>query len=255
MRRGLLGFLVIAAFSILLALGTWQVQRLQWKEALIETANARPDAEPVAAPGPRAWPDFSIEEWNYRRVRLTGTFGDDEAYAFISLSDARGPRGGPGYFVIAPFRTEGGWDVIVNRGFVPEDLKAPETRPGSAPPDGTVTVEGVIRRDDPANLISPAPDFDDNVVFRREIGTLASMFDLSVGTVAPYSVDLVAGETPASGLPQAGEYRVKFPNNHLAYAITWYGLAAGLVGVVIAAMTGRIPKRRGKQSGGTPGSA
>lgn len=227
------------AFAVLVALGTWQVQRLHWKQALIAAARERPNAPAVEAPGPRDWPAFDIEEWDYRRVSLTGSFGPLEAHSFISIPDPRGRYGGPGYFVIAPFVTEDGWTVLVNRGFVPQDMKEPAARPGSGPPEGTVTMEGIVRQNDPPNFLTPAPDPDTRTVFSRDIGTLSALLGVRVGTVAPYTVDLVAEETPEGGLPQAGEYRVDFPNNHLGYALTWYGLAACLLGVVIAAVAGR----------------
>lgn len=241
-----LSVLVVVAFAILVGLGTWQLHRLEWKEALIAAATERPHAPAVAAPGPRAWPDFDIEDWNYRRVRLTGQFLPEEALAWAVLSEPRGSTGGPGYFVMSPFRTEDGWTVLVNRGFVPEDRMLPEDRPQSAPPDGIVTVEGIVRRNDPPNFVTPAPEPSERIVYSRDIGTLAAFLGVGVGTVAPYTVDLVAAETPASGLPQAGESRVSFPNNHLGYAITWYGLAACLVGVVAA---GLVSRRSGRARG------
>jgi len=245
--RVILALLVTAALAVLVSLGNWQVERLHWKEALIAAATERPDAPAVPAPGPRDWPDFDIAEWDYRRVSLTGTFGPREAHAFISLPEPRGPLGGPGYFVVAPFTTEDGWTVMVNRGFVPQGMKAPQARPGSEPPEGTVTVEGIVRQNDQPNFLTPAPDPRTRTLFSRDIGTLAAFLDVGVGTVAPYSVDLVAQETPPGGLPQAGEYRVNFPNNHLGYALTWYGLAACLVGVLVAAAVGR----RGSRARGT----
>jgi len=235
--RVLLAGLVAAALAVLLALGTWQLHRLEWKEALIAAARERPQAAPVAAPGPPAWTDFDIEAWRYRRVRITGRFGEREVYAFTVLSEPRGgPERGQGYFVVAPFTTTEGWSVLVNRGFVPQDRRAARTRPGSAPPSGVVTVEGLVRRDDPPNFVTPAPDAADGVWYTRDIASMAAHLGLPTAKVAPYSIDLVAGETPPGGLPQAGESLVAFRNSHLQYAITWYGLAAALVGVVAAAL-------------------
>ncbi|MEO1102649.1 MAG: SURF1 family protein [Pseudomonadota bacterium] len=226
-----LALVSIAAFAILIGLGTWQLQRLAWKEGLIEAATQRPLATPVPAPGPEAWPTFDIEEWNYRRVLLTGTFGEDEAHTWIVLSDPKGPLSGPGYFVVAPFTTSEGWSVLVNRGFVPEDQKAQSARAGSAPPSGEVTIEGLIRRDDTPSFITPAPNERTNTWFSRHISGMAPYLGLKRALTAPYTVDLTAEATPASGVPQAGESKLTFSNNHLQYALTWYGLAAALVGV------------------------
>ncbi len=125
--------LTLAAFVVLIGLGAWQLQRLAWKEALIAAATERPELAPVPAPGPDAWPNFSFDDWNYRRVSLTGTFGPGEAYAWTNLSEPQGGlQRGTGYFVVAPFTTSDGWTVFVNRGFVPDAMRDPDTRPGSA---------------------------------------------------------------------------------------------------------------------------
>ncbi|MCF3933503.1 SURF1 family protein [Acuticoccus sp. M5D2P5] len=230
--RVLLALLVVSAFAILIGLGTWQMQRLAWKEALIAAATDRPQSPAKAPPGPDAWRTFDLDQWNYQRVRLTGTFGPNEAHSWIALSEPHGPIGGPGDFVVAPFTTEEGWSVLVNRGFVPEAKKDPATRPGSEPPEGVVTIEGIIRRDDTPNTFTPDPDLEKNRFFGRHIATMAPYLGLSLENTAPYSIDLVAEETPAGGLPQAGESVVTFRNPHLQYALTWYGIAAALVGVV-----------------------
>lgn len=229
----------VAVFAVLVRLGFWQLERLAWKEALIAAAAERPVAAAVPAPGPAAWPDFALGDWNYRRVRLTGRFGAGEAHAFVTLSEPRGELGGFGYFVVAPFTTEEGWSVLVNRGFVPEAAKDPADRPGSAPPDGVVTVEGLVRRDDPPNFVTPEPDLEANRWYARTIAPIAAFLGLPAERTAPYSVDLVAEETPPGGLPQAGESVMTFSNNHLGYAVTWFGLAAALVGVAGVAVLRR----------------
>ncbi len=232
MRRLLLAFSVAAAFVILVGLGTWQLDRLAWKEALIAAAAERPDAAPVPAPGPdgSAWDGFAIDDWRYRRVSLTGTFGPAEAYYWISLGEPNGPLGGLGYMVLAPFRTTDGWTVLVNRGFVPDARLAPGTRPGSEPPQGEVTIEGLVRRDDPPSFVTPEADEESRIFYARDISAISGALGIT-GPVAPYQVDLVAEETRPGGLPQAGESRMTFSNSHLGYAFTWYGLAAALLGV------------------------
>jgi len=241
-RTLLLGVLLVGACAILIGLGTWQLQRLAWKEALIAAASERPDAPAVAPPGPTAWPDFDLDAWNYRRVRLQGSYGPGEAYAWTVLSTPKGGRhAGQGYFVGAPFTTADGFTVLVNRGFVPDDRKDPASRPEGATPDGPTTVEAIIRRDDPPSFITPAPNARTGVFHSRDIAEMADYLGVT-GPVAPYSVDLVAAETPPGGLPQAGESQITFTNNHLQYALTWYGIAAALVGVVIAALWRRRPR-------------
>ncbi len=234
---------IAAAFSVLMWLGTWQVQRLHWKEALIAAANQRPSLPPVVAPGPDEWAGLSMEDWEYRPVTLSGEFGEGEALYFIQLTDPRGPVGGTGYFVLAPFVTDGGWTVMVNRGFVPEAMLDPAARPADmAPPVGTIEVTGIVRPDDPANFLQPLPKPGESMFLSRDIAGMAAAAGAQ-GVIAPYQVDLSDDHTPAAGLPQAGEWRIAFTNNHLAYAITWYGIGAGLVLVVVlSALRGRRPK-------------
>ncbi|GAB5374281.1 MAG: SURF1 family protein [Acuticoccus sp.] len=241
--RLLLALLSLCALAILTGLGTWQLQRLAWKEALIAAASERPGAAAVAAPGPAAWPTFDLADWNYRRVRLTGRFAPGEVYAWTLLGEPKGgPHAGAGYYLVSPFVTDDGFVVLVNRGFVPEDRKAAASRPGSAVPDGPVTLEGIVRRDDPPGLMTPAPDPATGIWFSRDIATIAAHLGVPE-PLAPYSVDLVATQTPPGGLPQAGESQITFANSHLQYALTWYGLAAALVGVWIAALWSRRRKR------------
>ncbi|WP_226573239.1 SURF1 family protein [Acuticoccus sediminis] len=244
MRRILLAVAIAGAFVILMGLGTWQLQRLAWKEALIAAAHERPGAAAVPAPGPDTWSGFAIDDWRYRRVTLTGTFGPREAYFWIALTEPNGPLSGAGAMVLAPFRTTDGWTVLVNRGFVPEDRRDPASRPGSEPPEGTVTVEGLVRRDDPPSFITPAPDAASRTFYARDIAAIAGALD-AAPPVAPYQIDLVAEETPPGGLPQAGESRMTFTNNHLGYAFTWFGLGAALLGVTAAALWRRSGRRHG----------
>jgi len=226
MKTAALTILGVAAFAVLVSLGAWQLQRLAWKEALIAAAALRPSEDAVAAPGPDAWADFTIDDWNYRRVELTGAFGPDTARAWIVLGEPNGPLGGEGHFLINPFRTGSGFTVLVNRGFAPRDATA------TPPPPGFVTVEGLIRRDDPPAFITPAPDLETGVFFTRDIAGIADALGVS-GPLAPYSVDLVAAETPPPRVPHAGQSRIRLPHNHLQYALTWYGLAAALLNLAL----------------------
>lgn len=231
--RGLLvpGILAVVLIAVFVSLGNWQVRRLAWKEGLIAAVAERAEAAPVAAPGPDAWPGLDLEAWRFRPVELRGRFGGPEAYVWTALTRPKGPLGGPGYWVMQPFTTEAGWSVIVNRGFVPDNRKDPAARPGSTTTDAPVTIVGRVREPEAANFFSPAPDIDERVWYVRDRTALAGAFGLADDEVAPYLLDLTARMTPPGGLPQAGETRMTFPNNHLQYALTWYGLALALAGV------------------------
>lgn len=224
------------AFAILIALGVWQMQRLAWKQDLIARATEGATGSAIAAPVPEEWDRLSLETLDYRKMALHGRFLPGELYYYASLSEPRGPYGGAGYFVYAPFAT-GGFTVMVNRGFVPFETREPQARPGSAPPLGDVTIEGLARQPERPNFITPEPDFETRVWFAREPQRMAQSLGVR-GPVAPYTLDLARHFTPPSGLPQAGETRLIFRNNHLNYALTWFGLAAVLV-VVTAAFVRR----------------
>jgi surfeit locus 1 family protein len=90
-----------------------------------------------------------------------------------------------------------------------------------------------MRPDEERSVFTPTDQPDDNIFFARNVAVIAAAKDLA-RPVAPFTIDLVASETPPGGLPQAGETRMTFTNNHLQYAITWYGLAAALVAVFAA---------------------
>lgn len=228
--RGLLWptLATLVALAILVALGTWQVNRLAWKEGLIDAATSRSVADPAPAPGPSEWAAMREDDWIYRRVSATGRYGSGEVHVFMALGDPEGPLGGPGYLIFAPFVTDAGWTLLVDRGFVPLDRKDPATRPG--PPAGEVTIDGLMRRGEKPAFFTPTPDPERNEWLVRDLPVMADALDVS-GEVAPYYVSLVAAQTPPGGLPQAGETPLTFSNSHLQYAVTWYGLAIVLVGV------------------------
>ena len=227
-------------FAVLVSLGAWQVERLAWKEDLIESVNLRLDKEPVPAPGPGMWSDFDEAAFDYTPVRLSGHYLPGEAYYFISLSQPNGPYAGPGYFVLNPFLTGEGWVVMVNRGFVPHDMRLPAARPGSSPPLGEVEIDGLLRRPEHPNFLSYEPDLDKQVWFVREPQRMAQSLGVKAADIAPYAIDLFAGEGEPDMLPRGGETIVTFRNNHLQYAGTWFGLAAVLVVVYLAFVRSRF---------------
>lgn len=250
-RRSLLWPTVGAAvaFAILCGLGTWQVQRLHWKEALIARVEARLEAPPVPAPGPDEWPTLDITDREYQPVTVSGTFNElNEIYVVYTLTEPKGPKGGIGYMVMTPLTTADGWIVYVNRGFVPRENRYPNQRPGGSIA-GETTVTGLLRAPHGHSwFVGDA--VSDNSWFSRDPKLYAEAMGLPPAKVAPYIVDAVFDPDLPGGLPQGGETVVSFPNNHLGYAITWYGLAAALVGVY-----GVFAWRRLKGTGGDGGDA
>ncbi len=208
--------------AILIGLGLWQLQRLAWKNAIVARIEARTQAPPQALPSPSVWPGLQPDDYEYRRVTVEGTFDHArEALVF------RGTAAGPGYFVLTPLRLARGGTVIVNRGFVPIDRADPAVR-RQGQIAGPVQVTGLMRPPEPRNLFTPADKPDAGRYFTRDPALIARHFGLA--EVAPFSIDADAAPVPG-GWPQGGTTEVAIPNNHLSYALTWFGLAAGLFGV------------------------
>ncbi|PNG24706.1 SURF1 family protein [Methylocella silvestris] len=214
----------LAACALLVGLGLWQLQRLAWKEQLIEKVAARAGAAPAPLPPESDWATLKPDDYEYRAVRFEGVYEHDkEALVFRA---AGGALRQPGYFVLTPARLASGATVIVNRGFVPlaqRDRAAwPEPTSGTPEP-----ISGLMRQPEPRNLFTPADDPAKGNYFTRDPALIAAHFGLP--RAAPFSVDADRG--PAASGPQGGATEIAFPNNHLSYALTWFGLALGLAGV------------------------
>lgn len=231
--RGLIlpGILSLFALAVLLALGTWQMQRLFWKENLIATVTSRVKETPQRLPGLAESLSLDLRNEEYRPYTVTGRFlHQHEVQVYTSLSDAKGVYSGAGYWVLTPLQREDGSIVIVNRGFVPLEKKNPSTRP-EGQVDGEVSVTGVLRSPEQTNYFTPANDPSRHAWYSREPEEIARAFGLK--NVLPFMLDVVANYR-AGDLPQPNETRIAFTNNHLGYALTWYGLAATLIGVFAA---------------------
>lgn len=225
------GIFTLVAFAILCELGFWQLQRLAWKEDLIARVEAREHAkaaEPIPPEG--GWPKVSADRDEYRRVQASGKYQyEHESFAYALLSDAKGKFSGPGYWVMTPLLLDSGATVIVNRGFVPMDrMDLPTQAAGQE--DARVTVTGVLRLPEGRNWFTPPDDAARGIWQERNPALLAKAYSLT--RVAPFFID--ADASGPNGLPQAGETRVTFPNNHLQYAVTWFGLAFALIAVFLA---------------------
>ena len=245
-RGGLLWQSVVAlvAFVILCGLGTWQVQRLHWKEALIARVNAGMKAEPTPAPGPSAWPTLDLGNSEYQPVTVTGRFDNSkEIHVLYSLTEPKGRFGGIGYFVMTPLKTSDGWFVYVNRGFVPAAKADPATRQ-EGQVEGQTTVVGVLRRPGYRSWFMPADNPAKNQWISRAPMLYAAAQGLPKSDVAPYLIDERFDPARPGGLPQGGETVIDFPNNHLGYLITWYGLALALALTYIPYMWKRLSERR-----------
>ena len=218
----------LIGIAILIGLGVWQLERRTWKENLIATINARVTQASANLPPREDWSRLTPAADEYRRVTFPAEFlKGQEAYVYTAGSALRPDVKGTGYWVFAPARLAGGSIVVVNRGFVPPDRKEAASRAQSVP-QGSIDVVGVMRWPEKPGLFTPAADPAGKVWYLRDPKAMAQAEKW--GTVAPFYVDQES-PVPAGGLPLPGRVVVNLPDNHLQYAITWFGLALGLGGV------------------------
>ncbi|KQT53172.1 Surfeit locus 1 family protein [Aureimonas sp. Leaf454] len=216
----LLGLAAAVVFAALIGLGTWQVERLAWKEDLIARVSANLSAAPEPAPGATGWTPRPSDA--YRRVVATGTFLHERETLVQAVTAL-----GAGWWVLTPLRRADGTLLLVNRGFVPNDRRDPATRPLGRT-TGETTVTGLLRLTEPGGGFLRANDPAAGRWTSRDVAAIAASV-LPGEAVAPYFVDADATPVPG-GLPVGGLTVVAFRNHHLVYALTWYGLALLLAG-------------------------
>ncbi|WP_170790399.1 SURF1 family protein [Ruegeria lacuscaerulensis] len=210
MRRIL--FLLIfglAGLGVLLSLGVWQVQRLAWKEGVLAEIDSRIAADPVDLP-----PSVSEDTDKYLPVTISGDMEPGEIHVLVSVKQV-----GAGYRIIQSFSTEDR-TVLVDRGFVPTTAKLVERL------TGPMTVTGNLHWPDEIDSYTPEPDIDDNIWFARDVPNLAAVLGAE-------PILLIARSETDPGITPLPVDTAGIPNDHLQYAITWFGLA-----LVWAAMTG-----------------
>ncbi|MEL6678096.1 MAG: SURF1 family protein [Pseudomonadota bacterium] len=201
--------------AILIGLGTWQLQRLAWKTAIIDRIEARLAETPVAIPES---PTEGADE--YRRVVTEGQIGVGELHVLTSAKGA-----GPGFRVIAPFTTDDGRRLLLDRGFVPEAAK------GSTRQIGGARITGTLLWPDETDSFTPAPDIEDNLWFARDVVPMAR--ELGAMPVLVVAADSTIIGAPPGAQPTPLPVTVNIPNNHLEYVVTWYGLAMVWAGMSI----------------------
>lgn len=220
--------LFLLLLAALLALGTWQVQRLAWKEQLLSDIAERRGAAPVSINAIEAilGQGGDVE---YRPVTVTGTFANNRERHFFATWHGR-----TGYYVYTPLALADGRFVFVNRGFVPFENKEPEMRKqGQLTGQQTVTGLARMQLDGKPSSIVPDNDLTKNIFYWKDLGTMASTVGIPAQRLVPFFID--ADDTPnPKGMPIGGVTQFDLPNNHLQYAVTWYGLALALLAVGFA---------------------
>lgn len=214
-------FWAVFGFLLLIGLGTWQVERLHWKEGLIAQRDAALHAAPVALPKTLA----AARALQFHPVRAEGEFlNKDELY--LNLESLSGEAG---FHIVTPFRLADGAVLLVDRGFVPTDRKSPATR-AAGQIAGPTSVTGLLRLQEKPGWFTPSNDPAHNSWFYVDIPAMAKA--AGVSRVLPFY--LAADATPnRGGWPLGGQTITALPNHHLQYAITWYALAVGLVVIYI----------------------
>jgi surfeit locus 1 family protein len=215
--------IAIPIVLVCLALGSWQIQRLFWKEGLIAARAAAVAAPPVPVPQNAE----QARGMEFRHVSGEGVLLNDKEIFLGATSEG----GVNGYQVLTPLREAGGRIVFVDRGFIPAELKN-RSRRMAGEPSGTVRVEGLLRLppDGRPNWFLPDNRPDLNYWFWVDLPAMAAADKLD--RVAPFYIDADAAPNPG-GWPQGGVTRLALPNNHLQYAITWFSLAVAMIVIYV----------------------
>jgi cytochrome oxidase assembly protein ShyY1 len=182
-------------------------------------------APPVALPARERWASLDPAHDEFRRVSMRVQFlGGREGRVYSSGSGLREDIKGPGYFAFAPARLADGSIIVVNRGYVPNPLPNASLRPIGLSEDA-VDVVGVMRWPEPPGWFVTAHDATADLWFVRDHRAMAAAYDW--GSVVPFYIDQEA-PVPEGGVPRPAPLKVNLRNEHLQYAMIWYGLAAVL---------------------------
>jgi surfeit locus 1 family protein len=215
--------ITLAGLAVLIGLGLWQLERKTWKEDLIALLEQRLSATPVGLPPRVEWPSLTADRVEFLRVRLQVQFSDaDDALVYTPSSALRSDVKAPGYFVFAPARLSTGERVVVNRGYVAERTYSR--------PQNVMDIVGVLRWPEASSWFVADHDAAGAVWFVRDPLKMAQV--RGWGPVAPFYVEQES-PVPPSGSPRPGPLTVRLRNDHLQYALTWFGLAAVLVVVFV----------------------
>jgi cytochrome oxidase assembly protein ShyY1 len=241
-----LGIFTLLTLALLIGLGVWQLQRRAEKHALIAQLTERLAAAPGAMPSAAQWSALTPGRDEFRRVRFSATYESrPDAMVYSSGSAIRDDISGPGTWAFLPARLPDGGTIVINTGFVQNTMqdRAQQDRAVTRLITGApVTLTGYIRFPESAGALTPQENVARRLWFTRDHLVMATALDW--GEVAPFYIDL---ETPVqeNGIPKPGPLEVHLKDDHLQYAITWFGLAGA---VLIAFGVWMWGQRRGASS-------
>jgi cytochrome oxidase assembly protein ShyY1 len=228
-QRGFAGLAIVTLVitAVLLGLGVWQLQRRAEKHALIAALTERLAALPETLPAPSQWSRLTPAHDEFRRVQFSATYqtGPD-AMIYSAGSAVRTDVSGPGTWAFLPARLPTGETVVINTGFVQNTMqdRAQQNRAVARLVTGApLALTGYLRFPESPGLVTPAPNPAARLWFVRD--HLAMAKALGWGEVAPFYIDLES-PVPENGIPKPGPLDVHLKDDHLQYAITWFGLAA-----------------------------
>lgn len=214
--------MTVLMLAVLLGLGTWQVQRYGWKTDLIDKLQARATSAPIALPADVV--DLAALE--FQHVHVAGTFLHDKEMYLIG----RTLHGSPGLHVVTPLRrADGKGYVLIDRGWIPFERRAPATR-AAGQIEGDVAFEGIVRLAKGPGTFTPDNDPKGNNWYYVDPEGMARAADID--TLPGYYV-MSAAEAPPGGYPLTRQWRLDIRNNHIEYALTWYLMAAILIVIYI----------------------
>jgi cytochrome oxidase assembly protein ShyY1 len=229
-RRLGFGLFTLVMVALFIGLGLWQLQRRVEKHALIAALTERLAAAPVPLPPASQWRALTPANDEFRRVSLVATYQRaPDAMVYSSGSAVREDVSGPGTWAFLPARLALGETVVINAGFVENTMqdRAVEDRAVAKLVTGAqVALSGYLRFPEAKGLLTPAGNRASRLGFARDVPAMAQA--LSWGEVTPFYIDLET-PVPASGVPKPGPLAVHLKDDHLQYAITWFGLAGAVV--------------------------
>jgi surfeit locus 1 family protein len=224
-----LGIFTLLTLALLIGLGVWQLQRRVEKHALIAALTERLAAAPEALPSPAQWNTLTPARDEFRRVRFSAVYEPrPDAMVYSAGSAIREDISGPGTWAFLPARLPGGETVVIDAGFVQNTMqdRAQQDRAVKRLVTGQpVTLTGYIRFPESAGALTPVENLTRRLWFTRD--HLAMARALGWGEVAPFYIDLET-PVPESGIPKPGPLEVHLKDDHLQYAITWFGLAGAV---------------------------
>lgn len=231
----LITVIALLLISFLVGLGSWQIQRYGWKQDLIARVEQNIHAAPLKAPESGEWAVADKKVLEYRAVEVNGQYLNTQEIQVGALTEK-----GSGYWILTPFQRDNGEILFVNRGYVVTAKRDPASR-ASGQIEGETVVTGLLRLTEPKGFFLRQNKPEQNIWYSRDTQAFAE--NLGLRNVLPYFVDADASQNRIDR-PIGGMTVVKFADNHLAYAFTWFSLALMLLGMTIYLIYYEIRRKR-----------